>query len=357
VTFAGIRLRLRVVLAPLAAAAAAAVLPAAAAGGTLESPVRGEIALGAAFRDTVLAGPSLRRLQAAQTWGGTYATAGGEQVAVRVSDSYPQDPALAQRWADYLAGLVHGTELSTVTLFLAPLAEVQAQCGRGAYACYGRGLILAPGEDPDPQVSAEAVVAHEYGHHVAASRDNAPWDAVDWGTKRWASYVGVCALARTGSLFPGDEGQHYTLNPGEGFAEAYRVLNERRAGLAETPWLVVSRSLYPDETALSLLAQDVTAPWTAGTQRSFAAPITRKKRTRAYPVATPYDGTLALTVRATGARVALDLLDGGRSVARTVVAAGSTRSLSSTVCGARTLRARVTLLRGSGRFRLVVSRP
>ena len=38
------------------------------------------------------------------------------------------------------------------------------------------------------------------------------------------------------------------------------MLNERRAGLPESPWEVVDQSLYPDQTALDLLALDVTTP-------------------------------------------------------------------------------------------------
>lgn len=351
------------ILAPLAAAlsiaAAVAGLPTAAAAHRLQSPSLARIGLGGAFRDSVLRPSSARRLAAAATWGGTFTASTGEQVAIRLSDSYAQDAAIPQRWANFLASLVHGSELATLTLYLAPLAEVQGECGKGALACYGRGAIVAPGEAPTPQISAEAVITHEYGHHVAGSRSNAPWPAIDWGTKRWASYTKVCARSRTGELFPGNEqGERYMLNPGEGFAESYRVLNERRAGIAETPWLIVSRLMYPDETALSLLAADVTSPWTSNSQRSFAAALTARKRSRTYSVATPYDGTLRVSLRATKARLALELVDGsGARVSRTVVAAGATRSVTGTICGSRTLRARVSVVRGSGRFRLAVSKP
>ncbi len=103
------------------------------------------------------------------------------------------------------------------------------------------------------------MITHEYGHHIAASRDNDPWPAVEWGTKRWASYLNVCRRSQAGQLFPGDEGDRYALNPGEAYAEDYRVLNERREGLPESAWTIVDQSLYPDQTALDLLAQDVTA--------------------------------------------------------------------------------------------------
>src|SRR5205807_1318934 len=132
--------------------------------------------------DSTLTAPKARRvLAAASYWGGQYTTATGELVTVYVSDSYPQDPAIAQRWADFLDSLVHGSELSKVTAYLAPLAEVQSYCGAEALACYSPrdSLLVAPGDAPTSDVSAEAVVTHEYGHHVASHRSNAPWDDVD----------------------------------------------------------------------------------------------------------------------------------------------------------------------------------
>ena len=115
---------------------------------------------------------------------------------------------------------------------------------------------------------------------------------MDWGTKRWASYENVCAKAKTGELVPGDEGQFYELNPGEAFAEDYRVLNERRAGIPESSWEVVDPSLYPDQAALDTLAQDVTDPWTGDTTTTYTGTMTAKATGRGFRVATPYDGEL-----------------------------------------------------------------
>lgn len=348
-----------IVLLLVSVAACVAAVPAAAVTHRLEVPRVADIARAQAFRDSTLGADGARRLEASADWGGTFTASTGETVTIRLSDTYPRDTAVPQRWANFLASLLHGSELSQVTLYLAPPAEVKGECGRGALACYGRGVIVAPGEDPTGVISAEAVVAHEYGHHVAYSRRNDPWRAIDRGTKRWASYVNVCARSQAGELFPGDEGgEHYRLNPGEAFAEAYRVLNERRLGIAETPWQIVSQSLYPDDTALSLLGQDVTSPWVANTRRSFAATLSRKRPVRTYSIATPNDGTAQISVRAAKPRVALDLVDAaGKRVGRTVAPAGSSRSVSLTVCGSRTLRARVSLVRGSGQFRLGVSNP
>jgi hypothetical protein len=281
-------------------------------------------------------------------------------VTIQVSDQYPQDQSVPQRWADFLASLLHGRELQTVTLYLATFAEVQRICGSQALACYSstQQTIVATPDQVSPDISPESVVMHEYGHHVAASRNDAPWAAIDYGTKRWSSYVEVCAKTRAHQLFPGDEGSHYQLNPGEAFAESYRVLNERRLGQMESTWNVVSNTLYPDSTALSLLAQDVTSPWVGDTSSTVSATLTSHARTRTISFTTPLDGTLRVTVRgARSARATLDLLNGSNRLAQTVVSGAATRGVSATVCGTRSYKARLTLQRGSGSFRLAISRP
>jgi hypothetical protein len=66
---------------------------------------------------------------------------------------------------------------------------------------------VSPPKGADTFYTVAESVAHEYGHHVAVHQRNAPWDAYDWGTKRWASYedAGVAA----GRLLPGDQGAPY----------------------------------------------------------------------------------------------------------------------------------------------------
>src|SRR4051794_1522892 len=73
---------------------------------------------------------------AAKEWGGPTVATNGEIVNVLISDSVPRDPALAKQWADFMTSLVHGSELSTVTIHLMQPAEVARYCGAGALACY-----------------------------------------------------------------------------------------------------------------------------------------------------------------------------------------------------------------------------
>jgi hypothetical protein len=347
-----------------AAAVAAALVAAAAAQSSpvrrLQAPQLKEIArAGVAIDDSVFSAKTSQLAVPAASWGGTYRTSTGESVSVFASNVYPADPAMGQRWADFLASLVHGSELSSVTIFLAPASLVSRLCGSDAVACYSAqdDLLVAPGEDPASDLSAEAVVTHEYGHHIAAHRSNAPWNALDYGTKRWASGMNVCARARTGELAPGAEDPvQYDVNPGEGFAESYRVLNERKAGRAETPWQIVSTALYPSDAALAALEQDVTTPWQTTTTTSRTARFTRTARTRTYTIATQLDGALKVTLRpSAGTRLALDVFAASRRVAH----AAGTRAVSrsTAICGQRSYRIRVRAVSGKGTFSLAVSKP
>ncbi|CAN5223211.1 hypothetical protein BH18ACT12_BH18ACT12_20550 [soil metagenome] len=343
------------------AVAATALVAAAAAQSApthrLQSPQRSEISrAGRAISDSML--PARLSVPRA-SWGGAYRTATGESVTVFASNAYPVDPTVGQRWADFLASLVHGFEISSVIVFLAPASTVEQLCGQDAVACYSApdDLLVAPGEDPDADLSSEAVIAHEYGHHLAANRSNAPWDALDTGTKRWASSIQVCAKARKGDLVPGAEDPvQYEINPGEGFAEAYRVLNERKAGRIETPWRIVSDLLYPNAAALHTLELDVTAPWERDTTTTQAGRFTRSTRTRTFTVATPLDGRLRVTLRpSSGTRLSLDVFAASKRVAH--AAGAATLARGTTICGTRSYRMRVRALKGNGSFSLAVSKP
>jgi len=326
----------------------------------LDLPLRAEISRAASpIVDTEVAAANVGAVPPAGYWGGQYRTSTGELVTIYASNSYPVDPALGQRWADFLASLVHGPEISTVTVLLATPTQIGRVCGSDAVACYSpQGAVLyTPGEDPGTDLSAEAVITHEYGHHIAANRSNAPWSALDYGPKRWASSMQVCASTRSGELFPGaEDAGHYTLNPGEGWAETYRVLNERKAGVAEAPWQIVTQALYPTAAALTAAEQDVTNPWQAGTTTTQIAALSRTRKTRTFTVATQLDGTLKMTLKhSAGMRLSLDVLASSTRAAHVVSAGVVSRTFAA--CGARSYRFRVTDLAGRGSVSLTVAKP
>jgi hypothetical protein len=348
------------------AAAAALVLLAAAAGTSarastthhLETPTFAAFVGPAVSFDSDTNRPRLGRMAAIAWRGRSFAMSLGETVKVLVSPAYASDPGAARRWADFFASLVHGSELGLLTAYIAPLEEVHSICSPSALGCYWANRLVMVG-DSSGGIPPSSVAAHEYGHHVAYNRINPPWLAVDWGTKRWASYMNICLRAAMGTAVPGDEDADYTLNPGEGFAEAYRVLNESQAGLPLT-WPVVDRSFIPDEQALAALKEDVLNPWTASAGRVFNRQFRRGKRTWTIKVATPLDGALRLNlgVGAGGANALALLAENGR----TVLGTGSWDSsgglvLQRPVCGTRSTTVRVTRHSASRRFTLRVSVP
>ncbi len=291
--------------------------------------------------------------------GGPVTAATGERVTIEISDAYAPEAVSAQRWADFFAALVHGDELGSVTVRIGTPAEVGHVCGSGALGCYHAGVIVLPGE-PSEGVPPEEIARHEYGHHIAANRSNAPWRALEWGTKRWASLVGVCARTAAGQLFPGGGGFRYGLAPGEGFAEAYRVLDERRAGASTFAWSIVDRLFFPDSAHLDAIERDVRQPWTGPIVRTTRARFVRGGAVRRrLGLDTPLDGTLAASLTAPAGRLDdLELVDrDGTVLARGLWAGARTRRLSYEVCGQRALALRITLRGRPGPFALSVAYP
>lgn len=287
-------------------------------------------------------------------WGGSYPTGDsrGTFVRIQLSDLYPVDQALPQGWATYLGTLVHGPELAQLTLDLIPLSSVQSICGGQALACYDpqRQEIYASPDDQLNEPPAREVVTHEYGHHVANNNNDAPWPALDFGTKRWSSYENICAKSAAGTASPGDEGTHYFQNSGEAFAESYRVLNLQKQGQANIGWEIVDRSFYPDPAALTALEQDITTPWAGPTATklhgSFGSGVVRTFR-----VQTQLDGSFtARLVSPTKAKMQLALYNGS-----TLVERGA--DIYYEICGQRTLTLKVQRLSGRGAFTVNISKP
>jgi hypothetical protein len=290
-------------------------------------------------------------------WDGSYPTGdtAGTSVHIVVADSYPVDQTLPQSWATYLGSLPHGPELSSLTLNLMPLSTVESRqyCGDQSLACYDPSThtIYAAPEDQLDEPPAKEIVTHEYGHHIASVQNDAPWSAEDYGTKRWSSYEQICAKTATGAASPGDEGGAYSQNPGEAFAESYRVLALTALGLAPSSWDIVNQSFYPDAKALQLLQEDITSPWTGPTVRHVHGSF-GYGTTRTIGVQTTLDGSFVARLHAPAkARFKLELYNGSTLVAR------SSTSVHFEICGQRALKLKVQRVSGRGSFTVDVSKP
>jgi hypothetical protein len=304
--------------------------------------------------------PSVTPAVTAGWHGGALPTKTGESVTVFVSDTYAPEQVSPQVWADFFAGLPHGKELSSVIVRVAPIAEVATLCGSGdAAGCYRSNEIVMNGELAGGS-PPEDTARHEYGHHIAANRVNPPWVALGSGTKRWATAEQICSRVKAGTAYPGDEGDHYKLNPGEAFAEAYRVLAEQKAGKTLSSWGVVDGSFFPDPAALSAVEQDVLKPWLAPTTTKVSGRFLAKGPTRRLlPLVTPLDGQISVELRLPRGRLdTLELLSpAGKVVARGLWSGSSVRRLSFLDCGARRFTLRVTRVGNAGQFALTITRP
>jgi hypothetical protein len=341
-----------VLVAALAAAASTS------AGASVRLDPSSQVRIGT-IRTAFLTTQGLRRLEARSWQSGKYVGRSGATVKVSVSPAYASDPGMAQRWADFFASLLHGDELADVDVYIAPLSEVAEICQGDALGCYGSNHLVVMGET-NYGVTPESVARHEYGHHIAAHRLNPPWIALESGTKRWASYVGVCARTATGTAFPGEEGADYALNPGEAFAESYRVLMETNGSAVGFDWPIVDPSFRPDAQSLAALHEDVIHPWQSSSTTTISGKFLRRSRTWSAQVATPFDGEIRIQVNVPGGGVDdVTLLS---SDGRAVLAAGSwtgsgVKAANYLVCGKRSLKVRVRRGGAAARFSLRVTAP
>lgn len=285
----------------------------------------------------------------------------GETVTVRVSDSLPPETATPESWAQFLVGLTHGPEISLLTTYIASLDEVQQMCGSRTLGCYSRDQMVALGETTIDGTTAEEVVRHEYGHHIAMHRLNAPWIAVDWGPKYWASSATVCSRVSRQEAFPGDEGSNYTQNPGEAWAEVYRLMDERKAGIETATWPIIAPSFYPDEAALQAAERDVLQPWTAGRTTVFSRTFGKAtKKVWWIPLQTPLDGDVRISATVPNGglqEVALVAANRSTVVRRAQWVGQRAKRLSGSVCGQRSLFVRVTQRGAPGRVTVSASIP
>jgi hypothetical protein len=296
----------------------------------------------AGFKDRVLTGKV--PAHAAQAPAGTtarYPTADGQTIQVTAAD-----PAIAQRYATLVGTFPHGAELSALRMRVVPAADVDEDCGGddgdGILACYGASdqtMIVPDSQASGSTVSVDYVIAHEYGHHIAAHRSNAPLEALDFGPKRWSSYELVCSNTIDGRLAPGDEGANYLSNPGEAWAESYARLIYPNEAWRFTPILAPSKG-----SALAAMA-DVVQPWTKRVSQTFNG-----NGTKTFKLPITLDGAFTLQL-AGPARANYDLIvrSGGKVVDRTTRSDSEDRINYRIACrDRRTETLRITVIKRSG---------
>ena len=280
---------------------------------------------------------------------------------VLVSDALPIETSTPEGWAEFLTGLTHGPEITLLTAHIATFDEVQEICGSRALGCYARNQLVSLGETNFPGASPEEVVRHEYGHHIAMHRLNTPWVAIDWGPKRWASSADVCARVTRKEAFPGNEGSNYAQNPGEAWAETYRLMDERKAGITTATWPIIAQSFYPSEAALQAAERDVLQPWTVG-KTTLSTRVFGKATRKVWwiPLQTPLDGDLRIiaTLPSAGSHEVALVAANRRTVIRRAHWVGQrVKKLTGSVCGQRTLFIRVTRSGAFGRVRVSAATP
>jgi hypothetical protein len=148
-----------------------------------------------------------------------FRTRDGVPIPVQVSAAYAPNPSVEQGYVSFLGGLVHGSELGKLSVYIATPSQIQNTfCGDGALACYvgDEERMYVPGVNQHSNPPVQFLIAHEYGHHIELNRSNAPWSAYDRGAKYWASSENVCVLERRHKA-----GTNYFDDPSEAFAESY----------------------------------------------------------------------------------------------------------------------------------------
>jgi len=249
-------------------------------------------------------------------------------------------------WAEEFTKMPHGSELSTLTVYVSPLSEITeySVCGPQAVSCYdpNDGSMYLVGEDLPDGTGVLQVAMHEYGHHVATNRLNTPWDASGWGPKYWASAQRVCSWVRRGMMWPFDQDTHYADNPGEIWAETYRIVAAQSQGLEPDPWEILNPKWDPISKPAILAAarRDVASPWRARVRSSWSGRLDPKtRRTATVRVPANADSVLNTRLSTSGSlKARLKLVPRGGSLA------------DGRLCGASSVEATITRRSGAGRW-------
>lgn len=315
------------------------------------------------IHDTVIRGRRLGvRAVPADAYGGNYTgSTDGTLVTVYMSSAYQPDDSVLQSWADYFDGLVHGPELYDVTIYLGTIEEVQAACNsHDAIGCFTNdtNTITIPGDPPSDGTPVEEIAAHEYGHAIAYARVN-PFDqtgtALTWGPEYWASYEGVCPRTVAGTAFPGDEGSHYAQNPGEAWADTYRMLNGGQSSLWQ-----FDNGFYPSSTDFKYARLDISNPWNGNTRSGGNGGFRRHHAQNTYYKLGTFDDGPGASVNLTthgSLRANLFMYEPNGRLFKALRGSSRSKTIRFSICGAAYVRLRVQRQSSYGTFTLTANTP
>jgi hypothetical protein len=171
----------------------------------------------------------------------------------------------------------------------------------------------------------------------------------------------VCGRVARKQAYPGNEGANYDVNPGEAWAETYRLMDEQKAGITTATWRIIAQSFFPSGAALQAAERDVLQPWSAGRTAGFTR-VFGKKTKKVWLVRLPssLDGELRVsaTVPNGGTHEVALVGSNGRTVIRRAQWVGQRlKRLAGSVCGQRSLFIRVTQSGALGRVRVSAATP
>jgi len=296
----------------------------------------------------------------------------------------PYDAARAAEWARFLVSLPHSSEMRKMTARLSPYFMMQSssQCGKDALACYdpsAASLYISWEKPPPPSdiFTPRQIAAHEYGHHIAASRwKDGSDDPLAWGPQRWSTAMRVCERAFTDGrsvlsppMYPGDEGNHYADNPGEIWAEDYRIYAASVNGDPLDSWdsSVFNPVWEPSQGLLTAVASDVNTPWTGLVTKDWSGRFDNANTTFTATVPVPVDGKVrAWTVNSGSLKTSITIGkpagSGGRLLVRPTETVKGTdnkshQATSRKLCNTGSATVTVTRKSGTGSWKLSVQSP
>jgi hypothetical protein len=125
-----------------------------------------------------------------------------------------------------LDGLLHGDEISDVTVTIVAQSAIPANCGAGAAACYrwstrGGAVMFVPNL---PAAQVRGALTHEYGHHVDATRPHLAGARGLDGTAGWWRVRGMATFLAQGQV-AWDYSLGWDRSIAEVFAEDYKLTN------------------------------------------------------------------------------------------------------------------------------------